>query len=189
MSTIQAPKEYDPREAAAAVLQAVLNRDATKALAQMEVASDDLWAYGCNLNPHHVGIIFFQEPSALVPLHGGQWTAVWRPEGGGSGFWGEGSDLICQQCWIEREERVTLRLRVEQSRDRRTGMTITMEPEWKRRFCHKMSRSALAKFLPAPEEPKAPTKTEDPNAARRTQPQPAATRTEARAAGSAPSAA
>jgi len=170
MSAIPAPQAYDPREAAAAVLQAVLHRDASKALAEVEVVSDELWAYGCNGNPRHVGILFFSEPQAGSDLHGGQWTAIWRPEGGGA-FWGDSGDIICQQCWLEREERVPLRLRVGQAKDRKLGMTITMEPEWKRRFAHKMSRAELERFLPSREQPKAP-KTETNDVNRSKQPEP-----------------
>lgn len=146
MNEIPAPAPYDPRESAAAVLQAVFKRDAAHALAKAKILSDDLWAYGCNLNPRHIGLIFFEEPQALVPIHGGQWTAVWRPEGQGA-FWGEPRDVICQQCFVERGECFPLRLRVVQARERHLGMVLLMDPEWKRRFVHRHSRSELSKFL------------------------------------------
>jgi hypothetical protein len=137
----------DPTEAAGAVLEAVLRRDAVQAVAQSQIASDEMWVYGCNAHPSHAGIIFAVDPGSVGDFHGGLWTAIYRPKGVVP-FWGLAQEVICQQCFVETGEKVPLRIAESVGQPKELGLVFHILPEWRRRFAHKLSRSALAKFLP-----------------------------------------
>lgn len=154
----------DPTEAAGVALEAILRRDAVQAVAQAQLQSDDLWVYGCNAHPNHAGIIFAVDPQSVGEFHGGLWTAIYRPAGVVP-FWGAAQDVICQQCFVETGEKVPLRIAQTIGRPQEMGLVFHILPEWRRRFAHKLSRSALAKFLPASKDAANVRRDEQPAAA------------------------
>lgn len=163
---IKAPVAIDPVDASDVILRAVMNRDAVKAMTHEELVSDDLWVYSCALNRRHIGIVFTRDPASMGEIHGGLWTACYRPRGDAA-FWGAAEEVICMQCFVERGEKVPLRIAEVRASNPRLGLCFTLPRTWRERYARKESRKELAKWLPKSESQ--PEK-EVPDAGRKQQP-------------------
>lgn len=158
MSEIPKVKPVDPADAASLVVDAVRRREAAEAIAQSEIAADELWCLSCvRHQKRHVGIIFLGgEPTGSHPIDGTMWTGV--REQGSKYFWEPMQAVICKQCLESTGERVPLRVTEVPAPHPSMGHCFIVDRQTRERFVFKLSRKELAKWLPKAETP--PEKTD-----------------------------
>lgn len=156
-SSIPVVPKQDPKSAAKLALEAAFLRDEDAAEQIAAKAADSVWAYSCDRVPpkarKHFGIFFVKDPRNQLVFGPGDWYAVYHDNREAFDF--ELHDIVCQQCYAERGERVPLRVSEAPPPSRKAGVHFRISESWMQRFGHEVKRAELDEWLAKKKRPSA----------------------------------